>query len=81
MRFMLKASRRTPTWWKAVETHFVDATDEASAREMVELDPQLEVWDCIVATNGLEAAYHARVAKCEAWIVLARTASARRGML
>lgn len=80
-RWRVKCSRRTPTWFHAVEVSFVDAEDASSAKALLEADPQLEAWDVSQATPQMEALHDAWMARTAAWRLAAQTATAQRGML
>lgn len=81
MRYCVKASRRTPTWFHAVEVFFVDAESAEAACADVLADPELEAWEVIPATPAMEAQHLAWLKRCEAWLAAAKTATAKRGML
>lgn len=85
MRWRVKASRHTPTWFHAVEVRFLDATDAHQAKAMVEAESvegnELRVWAVTPATDKMEADYRAWQAKCELWRATVAAHGNPRGIL
>lgn len=84
-RWRVKASRRTPTWFHAVEVFFLDAVDAHDAKAQVEAqstpDAVFEVWAVTPATDTMEADYRAWQEKCRLWVETARSGGNPRGIL
>jgi hypothetical protein len=85
MRWRVKASRRTPTWFSACEVTFLDALDAFEAKRQIEAQSTLgtvfEVWAVTPATVRMEEQHADWLRRCEEWRRRASTAEASRGML
>jgi hypothetical protein len=85
VRYCVKYSRRTATWFHAAIVEFLEAPDRAGARAAIEARSTpaaaLEVWDVREATPALEARAADHAARVARWTELATAAAAPRGLL
>jgi hypothetical protein len=85
MRWRVKCSRTTPTWFHACEVVFVDAEDAHEAKRLAEApstpDNRLQAWAVTPATPAMEAHYLDWLRRCAEWKRLAARAEAPRGLL
>ncbi len=84
MRWRVKRSVRTPTWFYACEVLFVDAADAVEAKQFAETsqsDWSFEAWDIVPATPAMEAQHHEMLRRNEEWRQRAATGEAARGLL
>jgi hypothetical protein len=84
-RWRVKASRRTPTWFHAVEVFFLDAETAEGAARIVEgrsvPGDAFEAWEVTAATPAMEAQHLDWLRRCELWREHAKHAMAKRGMV
>lgn len=84
MRWRVKRSVKTPTWFYACEVLFLDALNVAEAKRLGEAghsDWSFEVWDITPATPAMEVRHEDWLRKCEEWRRLAARAEAPSGLL
>lgn len=86
MRWRVRFSTRTPFWYYASHTVFVDAEDAHQATADVERahtvgDTVATVWACTPATERMEAMYADLNRRRAEWLRLAKTGQAYRALL
>ena len=86
MRWRVRFSTRTPFWYYASHTVFVDAEDAHQAKADVEWqhtqgDTRAEVWACTPATERMEAQYGELNRRRGEWLKLSKIGQAYRALL
>lgn len=85
MRWRVRASRRTKSWFYAHEVYFIDADDAHGAKMGIESrstsNESFEVWAITPATPEMEAQHIDLLARRAEWIARAKCGGDPRGLL
>lgn len=84
MRWRVKRSVRTPTWFYAAELLFLDAADADEAKRLAEdgrSDWSFEAWEIVPATPEMEGRHQDLLRRTEEWRQRVAKGAATRGLL